>query len=183
MKIRKLIVVGIMAGTTMFQSAFGQDWKLNEKESFTLFIAKNLGLKVSGKISGMKVTGKYNDQNIFASSFVGSIDVSTIDTQITLRDNHLKSKDYFDVKKYPTITFRSKEITAAGSTLKVIGDLSIKGVTKEIGVTFVGQKNGNKHTLVGNVTIQRSDFDVGSNTTLVMADTILVRIIAVFEQV
>lgn len=181
MKIKELIIVAIM--TVMAQSAVGQDWKFNEKESFIVFIAKNLGMKVSGKISGMKVAGKYNGENIFASSFVGSIDVSTIDTQITLRDNHLKSNDYFDVKKYPTITFKSREITEKGSTLTVIGDVTIKGVTKEIDVIFVVQKNGNKHTMVGNVTIQRKDFDLGSNTTLIMADTIQVRIIAVFEQV
>jgi polyisoprenoid-binding protein YceI len=182
-KMRKQITVILMiTGTAMIQVAYGQTWKLNEKESHIIFIAKNLGMKVSGKISGMKVTGNYNDENIFASTFVGSIDVSTIDTKITLRDNHLRSSDYFDVEKYPIILFKSKEIIRAGSALKVIGDLTIKGVTKETEVTFTVQKAGNKHTLVGNVTIQRKDYDLGSNTTVIMADTIQVRIIAVFEQ-
>ncbi len=172
-----------MAAMALSQSALAQGWKLNEKESYIVFIAKNLGLKVSGKISGMKLTGKYDDQNIFASSFIGSIDVTTIDTQITLRDNHLKSKDYFDVVKYPTITFQSGEITEAGSTLKVAGVLTIKGVAKEIEMIFSVQKNGSKHTLIGNVIIQRKEFHLGSNSELAMADTIQVRIIAVFEQV
>lgn len=180
MKIRELVVVAII--TVVAQSAFGQDWKLSEKESYIVFIAKNLGMNVSGEISGMKVIGSYNDKDIFASNFVGSIDVSTIDTKIELRNNHLKSDDYFDVEKFPTITFKSKRIIEAGSTLKVIGDLTIKGVTKEIGFTFTVERKENKHTLVGNVTIQRKDFDLGSRTTLIMADTILVRIFAVFEQ-
>jgi polyisoprenoid-binding protein YceI len=180
MKTRKLIALVIM--TVIAQSAAAQDWKLNEKESSVIFIAKNLGMKVTGKMAGMKVTGNYDDENIFASTFVGTVDVSTIDTQIKLRDNHLKSSDYFDVSKYPTITFKSKEITEAGLSLKVVGDITIKGVTKEVEILFTVQKAGSKHTLVGNVTIQRKDFDVGSNSTLIMADIIQVRIIAVFEQ-
>ena len=183
MKFKKLIVVGVIAGTLMFHEGLSQSWKLKESESYIVFIAKNLGMNVSGKISGMKVTGSYNNKDIFASNFIGSIDVSTIDTKIDLRNDHLKSDDYFDVEKYPTITFKSKKIIEAGSTLKVIGDITIKGVTKEIGITFAIERKENKHTLVGNVTIQRKDFDLGSRTTLIMADTILVRIFAVFEQI
>jgi len=184
MRISKLIVCVFIATTVIFQNAHAQNWKLNEKESFIIFIAKNLGMNVSGKISGMKVTGDYNDENLFLSNFTGSIDVSTIDTQITMRNNHLKSDEYFDVNKYPKITFKSKEIVKDGSALKAIGYLTIKGVTKEVGITFSVQKdNDKKHTLIGNVTIQRKDFDLGSNTTLIMADVIKVRIIAVFEQV
>lgn len=99
-----------MIVTILAQNAVGQDWKLNEEASFVIFIAKNLGMKVSGKMAGMKVTGNYDDENIFASRFVGTIDVSTIDTQITMRDNHLESSDYFDVGKYPSqycIQFKS----------------------------------------------------------------------------
>lgn len=183
MKIKKFIVVSVIVGIMMFHQGFSQSWKLKESESSIVFIAKNLGMNVSGKISGMKVIGSYNDKDIFASNFIGSIDVSTIDTKIELRDNHLKSDDYFDVEKYPTITFKSKKIVEAGSTLKVIGDITIKGVTKEIGITFAVERKENKHTLVGNVTIQRKDFDLGSRTTLIMADIILVRIFAVFEQI
>lgn len=183
MRIKRIIVVGVIVGTLIFQDGFSQNWKLNESESFIAFIAKNLGMNVSGKISGMKVTGRYNDKDIFASNFIGSIDVSTIDTKIELRNNHLKSDDYFDVEKYPTITFKSKKIVEAGSTLKVIGDITIKGVTKEIGITFAVERKEKKHTLVGNVIIQRKDFDLGSRTTMIMADTILVRIFAVFEQI
>ena len=183
MRIIRLAVFVFITTTAIFQNAHGQSWKLNEKESFIVFIAKNLGMSVSGKISGMKVTGDYNDENLFVSNFTGSIDVPTIDTQITMRDKHLKSDDYFDVNKYPKITFKSKEIVKDGSALKAVGYLTIKGVTKEVGITFSVQKEQKKHTIVGNVTIQRKDFDLGSNSTVMMADVIKVRIIAVFEQV
>jgi polyisoprenoid-binding protein YceI len=165
----------------MSQDALAQSWQLNEKESFIVFIAKNLGMSVSGKISGMKATGDYNDENLFVSNFIGSIDVSTIDTQIAMRNNHLKSDDYFDVNKYPTITFKLKEIVKEGSALKAIGHITIKGVTKEIGITFSVKKEKDKHTIVGDVIIQRHDFHLGSSTTLIMADVIKVRIIAVFD--
>lgn len=182
MKICKTLLVGIIVGIASVQNVSSQEWKLNEKESSVVFIAKNLGMKVMGKITGMKVIGKYNAKNIFTSSFTGSIDVSTIDTKIALRDNHLKSKDYFEVEKYPTITFTLSKITDAGSALKAIGDISIKGVTKEIEILFTVRKNGNQHTFLGNVTIQRKDFHLGGNTTLILADTIQVRIVSVFEE-
>ena len=67
MRISKLIVCVFIATTVIFQNAHAQNWKLNEKESFIIFIAKNLGMNVSGKISGMKVTGGYNDENLFLS--------------------------------------------------------------------------------------------------------------------
>ncbi|MDX2188597.1 MAG: YceI family protein [Bacteroidota bacterium] len=179
----KLIILYLVLSILFFQKANAGNWKFNEKESFVIFIAKNLGMSVSGKISGMKVSGNYNSENVFASNFIGSIDIATIDTKISMRDNHLKSSDYFDIKKYPKITFKSQEIKESGSVLKVIGDVTIKGVTKEIEIPFVIQKNGNKHTFVGDVTIQRKDFELGSNTTLIMADVIKVRIFAVFEDV
>jgi polyisoprenoid-binding protein YceI len=177
---RKLVAVAILSGAVTVQCACAQEWNLSGEESFIIFIAKNLGMKVSGKMAGMQVVGSYNAENIFASRFVGSVDVSTIDTQISMRDNHLKSSDYFDVAKYPTITFNSRSIAEAGSALKVVGELTIKGVSKTVEITFTIQKEENKHTLIGNVTIQRKDFDLGSNTTLMMADTIQVRIVAVF---
>lgn len=177
----KLLIFFLVIGNLAVHHAQGQEWKFNEKESSVMFVARNLGMKVYGKMTGMKVAGKYNDKNILASAFSGSVDVSTIDTDIAMRDKHLKSSDYFDVDKFPVIVFKSKNILENGASLKMVGDITIKGVTKEVDIVFTIQKTANKHTLVGNVTIQRKDFHLGSSATIVMADTIQVRIIAVFD--
>jgi polyisoprenoid-binding protein YceI len=155
-------------------------WKLKKDESFIVFNAKNLGLNVSGKMEGMKVTADYNETDIFKSSFEGSVETATIDTKNGLRNNHLKSDDYFDVKKYPTINFKSKKIFEGGAVLAVIGDLTIIGVTKEVKINFVVKKKPESHTFIGDITIQRKDFALGMKSTLIMADEIKVRIFATF---
>ena len=156
-------------------------WKINEKESYVIFIAKNLGLNVNGKITGMKVSGHYDEANILLSKLTGTIDVATINTGVDLRDNHLRSKDYFDVKKYPLITFKTKSIVTEGSSLVAVGNLTIKGVTKEERIKFTVERKDALRVFTGDIVIQRRDYELGGNSALVMADTIRVRVFVVFE--
>jgi polyisoprenoid-binding protein YceI len=82
-----------------------------------------------------KVTGtvEYDEANPSASKIVVTIDVNSISTRDAQRDAHLKSPDFFDVEKFPTITFVSKEVVKSGDTsFEVVGDLTIHGVTKTI---------------------------------------------------
>ena len=82
-----------------------------------------------------KVTGTvvYDDANPGASSINISIDVNSISTRDPQRDAHLKNPDFFDVEKFPTITFVSKEVVKSGEdSFEVVGDLTIHGVTKSI---------------------------------------------------
>lgn len=164
------------------QSPLG-NWRINEKESFIIFVAKNLGLSVSGKISGMQVTGSYQEANVLQSSLTGSIDVATLATGIDLRDNHLKSSDYFDIKKYPKIIFKTKSITSEGGVLVATGELTIKGVTKEEAIRFTVERKEGARTFTGDITILRKNYELGSDNTIIMADTIRVRIFVVFEPV
>jgi polyisoprenoid-binding protein YceI len=88
---------------------------------------------VRGQFS--KVTGsiEFDAKNPNASKVNAVIDVNTIDTREEARDKHLKSPDFFDVAKFPSITFKSKTFAPAGAgKYKVTGDLTIHGVTKEV---------------------------------------------------
>jgi polyisoprenoid-binding protein YceI len=88
---------------------------------------------VRGEFS--KVTGKvvYDPKNLNSTKIEASIDASTISTSEPQRDQHLKSPDFLDVEQFPTITFVSKSVTkAGGDDLKVAGDLTIHGVTREV---------------------------------------------------
>ncbi len=80
--------------------------------------------KYDGEI---ELADKFTDSKVTAS-----IDVSTIDTSNGDRDKHLKSADFFDVAKYPKMTFKSKKITGTPENFKVVGDLTIKDKTKEV---------------------------------------------------
>lgn len=82
-----------------------------------------------------KVTGtiEYDDANPSAAKIDVTIDVASISTRETQRDAHLKSADFFDVEKFPTIRFVSKEVVKSGEdTFEVVGDLTIHGVTKTV---------------------------------------------------
>lgn len=80
--------------------------------------------KYDGEI---ELADKFTDSKVTAN-----IDVTTIDTSNGDRDKHLKSADFFDTAKYPKMTFKSKKITGSAEKFKVVGDLTIKDVTKEV---------------------------------------------------
>ena len=83
----------------------------------------------------MKVSGsaKYDPSDPTKDSTDVSIDASSVDTRVEMRDNDLRSPNFLEVQKYPTITFNSKQTKAAGpGKLQIIGDLTIHGVTKEV---------------------------------------------------
>jgi polyisoprenoid-binding protein YceI len=81
------------------------------------------------KISG---TIEYDPKNIAASKVEATIDVASVNTRDAKRDDHLRSADFFDVAKYPTMTFRSKQVWREAGKLKVKGDLTLHGVTREV---------------------------------------------------
>jgi polyisoprenoid-binding protein YceI len=75
----------------------------------------------------------YDPANLGKSSIQATIDAASVDTRVEMRDNDLRSARFLDTQKYPTITFQSKKLEAAGAgKLKAIGDLTIHGVTKEV---------------------------------------------------
>ncbi|MGA7360915.1 MAG: YceI family protein, partial [Candidatus Sulfotelmatobacter sp.] len=76
---------------------------------------------------------QYDPSHLEKSSIQTTIEAASVDTRVEMRDNDLRSPNYLDVQKYPTITFQSKKVEAAGAgKLKVVGDLTIHGVTKEV---------------------------------------------------
>jgi polyisoprenoid-binding protein YceI len=116
-------------------SAAAQDtWQLDPPHSSAQFAVKHLGVStVRGAFTKVSGTVVYDPANLAKSSIQTTIDANSVDTRVDMRDNDLRSPNYLDVKKYPTITFQSKKIEAAGAgKLKVTGDLTIHGVTKEV---------------------------------------------------
>jgi polyisoprenoid-binding protein YceI len=88
---------------------------------------------VKGEFDKVSGTVTFDPSDPSASSVEASIEVATISTRDEQRDAHLKSPDFLDVEKYPAITFKSKSVTAAGAdSFKVVGDLTIHGVSKEV---------------------------------------------------
>jgi polyisoprenoid-binding protein YceI len=82
-----------------------------------------------GKVTG---TVRYDKADLKTASVDVSIDVAGLDTHDPKRDAHLKSPDFFDVTKFPTVTFKSKRVEGTAGKLKLVGDLTLHGVTKEV---------------------------------------------------
>jgi len=124
-----------------------------------------------GSVKGIVV---YDSDNPGESTIDATIDATTINTLDAQRDAHLKSADFLDVERYPAIIFKSRKIEVAGSDeLKVTGDLSVHGVTREATLKVEGPTGENKdpfgNTRVGAsaaTKIKRSDFGLSWNAAL-----------------
>ncbi|GAA4278716.1 YceI family protein [Aquimarina mytili] len=124
----------------------------NSKVTFD-FIHEN----TSGTISGLDFRIDFNPSDPENAVFKGSALVKTIDTDNFLRDGHLMWEKFFYKKKYPKITFTSTQVVEfENNTFKVIGNLTIKGIQKEVIITF----NLNDKLLLGKTTIHTSDYGV-----------------------
>lgn len=128
-----------------------------------------------------KVRGSFNDfegtattgEGLADPSIAVTIQVASVDTRSADRDAHLRSGDFFDVEKYPTITFRSTKIDAVDAgTLRVTGDLTIKDVTRPVTIDFEYNGSatdpfGNERVgLEGSVVVNRKDFGLTWNAAL-----------------
>ncbi|MGY4515245.1 YceI family protein [Lysobacter sp. HA18] len=110
----------------------------------------------------------YDPQNVGASSVKVTLPLAGLDSTIPALDEHLRSADFFDAEKYPTITFTSTKVEAAGDKkLRVTGDLTVHGVTKpavlDVTINGAGPHPMSKREAVGfdaTTTIKRSDFGV-----------------------
>ncbi|MGB7201987.1 MAG: YceI family protein [Pyrinomonadaceae bacterium] len=102
---------------------------------FAVPIAGGLS-KVRGKFSEFKMDLNYDDKDITKSTVEVKIVAKSVDTGINQRDDHLRTADFFEVEKYPEITFKSKGIIKKGKSLTLVGDFTLHGVTREISFPF-----------------------------------------------
>src|SRR5438034_11331508 len=134
---RKPSRIAILAGiatTFSLPHAANSTWQIDPQHSSAQFAVRHLGLStVRGAFSKLSGTMVLDNQDITKSSIEVSIDVNTVDTREPDRDKDLRSERFFDVAHFPTITFKSKKVEQiAPGKLRVTGDLTIRGTTKEV---------------------------------------------------
>ncbi|MFA7060720.1 MAG: YceI family protein [Pedobacter sp.] len=114
--------------------AFASTWKIDPDHSNIGFKVRHLMVSnVKGSFDKHTGTVEINDKDITKSKVEVSIDTNSINTNVQKRDEHLRSADFFDVAKFPTMTFISKKVVKVGKdNIKVTGDLTLHGVTKEV---------------------------------------------------
>jgi polyisoprenoid-binding protein YceI len=172
---RFALAAGLAALLSLPASAANTTWQIDPMHTAAQFSVKHLAIStVRGGFSNVKGTVVLDDADISKSSVDVTIDVSTVDTRTPDRDKDLKSDKFFDVAKYPTMTFKSTKVEQAGAgKLKVTGDLTIRGTTKSVVLDVDGPTApvkdpwGNQRSAVTATTkINRQDFGVKWNATM-----------------
>ena len=121
-------------------------WTVDKAHSQVEFGVKHMMFTtVKGQFRNIDATIRLDEENPNESTVEAVIDAASIDTAVADRDTHLRSADFFDAETHPQLTFRSKRVEGAsfqeGETFKVIGDLTIRGTTREVTLdaTFEGR--------------------------------------------
>ncbi|WP_298359031.1 YceI family protein [Runella sp.] len=155
-------------------SGFSQNWQpVTAAVGFSL---KMFGVSVEGKFKGLNAVIKFDPENLASNSIVATIDATTIDTDNTLRNRHLREKeDFFEVAKYPKISMKSTKIEKTANVYTGYFDMTIKSVTKPVKVPFTFLSAGNKATFSGNFIVNRRDWAIGGNT-LGMANEVTINL-------
>lgn len=163
---------------TPLAGAQTQTWYLDPPHSAAQFSVRHMGIStVRGTFT--KVNGVVEDSpDLSKDSVKVTIDASSVDTRVEMRDKDLRSDNFFDVAKYPTITFQSKRVESAGAgKLKVTGDLTLHGVTKEVvldvdGPTppFKDPKGKSHRGLSATTTISRSAYGMTADAGMIGDD-------------
>lgn len=130
------------------------------------FVIKNFGIKTGGDFKGLKGTIKFLPANLAASAFDVTVDAATVDTDNESRDGHLREAEYFDATTYKTIQLKSTQITTSSIAGRyfMIGNLTIKGVTKPVEFGFSATPKDGGYVFDGEFKINRRDFGVGGSS-------------------
>ena len=161
----------------LVSSAFAQveTWNIDPAHSSAQFAVRHMGIStVRGEFRKVGGSVSYDAANPAKTTIEATIDATTVDTRVDMRDKDLRSPNFLDVEKYPTITFKSKRTESAGAgKLKITGDLTLHGVTKEVVLDVDGptapvkDPKGNSHMGASASTkINRREFGVNGAPTM-----------------
>jgi polyisoprenoid-binding protein YceI len=166
--------------------AFAANYTIDSKHSSATFAVKHFGVStVRGEFGSLTGTLTMDAGDVKTAKVSASVDVSSVSTREPKRDEHLKTADFFDVAKFPTMTFKSTAVAVgAAGAFKLTGDLTIKGVTKSVtfdcqplsketatpfGTTIVGTE--------GTTKINRKDFNVtAGKASAIVGDDVTITI-------
>lgn len=167
-----MFVFFILLAATTYMSA-QSEWKLDKAHSSITFTVRHMVISdVTGSFKDYTVALKSEKDDFSDAEVQSTIKVGSISTDNAMRDNHLKSDDFFNAEKYPEINFKSTSFEKVGDNkYKINGDLTIRDVTKK--VTFDAVLNGTLKTGRGllsawkaSTTINRFDYNLKWNKTI-----------------
>ena len=177
MRLMKLGYLSLLLPACLAVLAFAQatTWSVDPRHSTAGFSARHMGISnVKGSFSKISGQVMLDAKDVTRSSVDVSIDAASVDTGVAGRDEDLRGPGYFDVAKYPTITFKSRSVEKNGDKLKVNGDLTIHGVTRPATLDVEGpgdsitDPRGNAHRgFSASTRLNRHDFGVDGGKMMV----------------
>lgn len=149
-------------------------WNLDASHSSVEFAVRHMMIAtVRGQFTRFSARINVDEQRLENSTLEATVEVASIDTRDANRDNHLRAADFFDAANYPTMTFRSRRIEKAGERqYRLIGDLTIRDVTREVVFTLTDEGKGKdpwgnqRWGLTAEATINRRDWNLNWNVAL-----------------
>jgi polyisoprenoid-binding protein YceI len=172
---RAVSVTALAAALSLPAAAATSTWQIDPNHSAAQFAVRHLAIStVRGAFTKVSGTVQLDDKDISKSSVDVTIDAASVDTRVPNRDKDLRSDHFFDVEKYPTLTFKSTKVEQLEpGKLKVTGDLTLHGVTKPVVLEVEGPTAavkdpwGNQRAAVNATTkINRQDFGMKWNPTM-----------------
>ena len=191
MRTFRLAAVFLATSLSLAFSATAQTstWNIDPAHSSAQFTVRHLGISnVRGAFSKVTGTVVLNEKDITGSEVSAVIDAGSVDTRVPDRDKDIRSANFLDVEKYPTLEFKSKRILNNGGKLQLIGDLTLHGTTREVTLDVEGPTPelndpwGNvRRGFSATTTINRKEFGVVWGNTLktgeaVVGDTVKIQI-------
>jgi polyisoprenoid-binding protein YceI len=186
--LRPLLFVALLSSQS---GAFAQTttWTIDPNHSTAQFTVRHLAISnVSGNFTKVTGTVQFNEKDITQSQVDAIIDAASVDTRVPDRDKDLRSPNFLDVERYPTLEFKSKRFVNNSGKLQMIGDLTLHGTTREVTLDVDGPTPelndpwGNvRRGFSATTTINRKDYGVVWNNTLktgeaVVGDTVKIQI-------
>jgi len=181
MRTKKILVPALLLALVLptLAGATPVVYKVDPDHSSIGFTIRHFVSTVPGRFKEFEGTVKYDKQNPAASSVEFTAQAASIDTDNADRNNHLKSPDFFDVQKFPTLSFTSTSVAAKdATTLNVTGNLTIHGVTKVVTIPVailgtVKTPKGEKAGFETSFTVDRKEYGIEWNRALDTGGTIL----------
>jgi polyisoprenoid-binding protein YceI len=161
----------VAATLAVASSAATTTWQIDPAHSDAHFVVRHLGINnVQGDFAKVSGTITLDESDVTKSSITASVDIGSIDTRVEARDKDLRSPKFFDVATFPTMTFQSTKIEkAGGDKLKMTGNLTMHGITKQVTFDVVGPTAAINHMGIrrgaeATLKISRKDFGVSADS-------------------
>ena len=161
---KKIYIAFLLLAFASTSSA--QNYTPADAGSKVKFVIKNFGINTSGTFEGLTGTISFDPANLTTVNFDVSVEAKTVDTDSEGRDKHLRRPEYFDVEKFPKIVFKSTKVTKTNKAayFYLFGNITIKGVTKEVKFPFTYTAKDGGYLFEGEFPLNRRDFGVGGKS-------------------